>query len=104
MGDAVSFVDRSSPHEGLMFAGRVAEEFKLLSGVYVRTGALRVEVNNATAPLVADAVIAGADRADVTALLWLNPKAVDQQFGALHDRPVAAGAAIRAALREALQH
>ena len=65
MGDAVRFVDRQLPDEGLAFAGRVAEEFKLMSGVFVRVGSLRVELINAAAPWLADAVITGADRAFV---------------------------------------
>ena len=51
MGDVVTFVDRDKPEEGLAFAGRVAEEFKLQSGIFVRVGTLRVEVVSCTAPL-----------------------------------------------------
>ncbi len=103
LGDAVSFVDRSQPEEGLMFAGRVAEEFKLLSGIYVRTGALRVEVINAAAPLVSDAVIAGADRACVSVLLWLNGHAVRQRFGEPAALSPGHHPELRAALCQALQ-
>lgn len=81
MGDAVTFVDRQQPLEGLAFAGRVAEEFKLQSGIFVRVGSLRVEVINAAAPLIADAVITGADRAWVGALAWLNVKACQERYG-----------------------
>lgn len=81
MGDAVAFVDRREPHEGLAFAGRVAEEFKLQSGIFVRVGSLRVEIVGAMAPLVVDAVITGADRAWVGALVWLNVKACQERFG-----------------------
>ncbi|KQP49174.1 AMP-binding protein [Pseudorhodoferax sp. Leaf274] len=70
MGDAASFVDPADPQEGLLFAGRVAEEFKLTSGTFVRVGALRVQLIDALAPWVADAVITGADRGHVGALLW----------------------------------
>lgn len=103
MGDAVTFVDRSRPEEGLAFAGRVAEEFKLMSGVYVRTGSLRVDVINAAAPLVSDAVIAGADRAYVAVLLWLNLDAVRKELGSWGDTPISASAAVRTWLRDALQ-
>jgi feruloyl-CoA synthase len=72
MGDAASFVDRSHPEEGLIFAGRVAEEFKLQTGVFVRVGALRVAGIDATAPLLQDLVITGADQRYVGALAWLN--------------------------------
>lgn len=81
MGDAATFVDPQDPNEGLAFAGRVAEEFKLQSGVFVRVGSLRVECINALAPLVADVVVTGADRADVGLLVWLNPSACRDLIG-----------------------
>ena len=72
MGDAAAFVDRARPEEGLVFAGRVAEEFKLLTGVFVRVGNLRVTLLDAAAPLLQDVVITGADEREVGALAWLN--------------------------------
>ena len=81
MGDAVTFVDRSQPDEGLAFAGRVAEEFKLQSGIFVRVGSLRIEVINAAAPLLNDVVVAGADREYVALMAWPNPVAIRERFG-----------------------
>jgi feruloyl-CoA synthase len=72
MGDAASFVTPDDPNEGLLFAGRVAEEFKLVSGTFVRVGTLRVQLLDALAPYISDAVITGADRAQVGAMLWPN--------------------------------
>lgn len=72
MGDAVQFVDPGDPAQGLVFAGRVAEEFKLQSGVFVRVGALRSEVINAAHGLLSDVVVAGADQAYVALLAWPN--------------------------------
>jgi len=72
MGDAVQFVDPDDPAQGLVFAGRVAEEFKLQSGVFVRVGALRSEVINAAHGLLSDVVVAGADQAYVALLAWPN--------------------------------
>ncbi|RDK05999.1 AMP-binding protein [Cupriavidus lacunae] len=72
MGDAASFVEAGRPDEGLTFAGRVAEEFKLQSGVFVRVSSLRVDCLSAAAPLLSDLVITGADREYVGALAWLN--------------------------------
>lgn len=82
MGDAATFVDPDQPLDGLAFGGRVAEEFKLQSGVFVQVGSLRVECINALAPLVSDVVITGADRADVGALAWLNVNAARDLIGA----------------------
>lgn len=72
MGDAAAFVDREHPEEGFTFAGRVAEEFKLQSGVFVRVGGLRVAAIDAAAPLLHDVVVTGADQRYVGALAWLN--------------------------------
>lgn len=87
MGDAASFVDRSRPEEGLAFAGRVAEEFKLQSGVFVRVGSLRVTLLDAAAPLLQDLVITGADERYVGALAWLNVSAC-REFTGLRDADV----------------
>ena len=102
MGDAVTFVDRQQPLEGLAFAGRVAEEFKLQSGIFVRVGSLRVELINAAAPLIADAVITGADRAWVGALVWLNLKACQEKLETLSPAALAAEMAADPRLRAAL--
>lgn len=102
MGDAVTFVDRHQPLEGLAFAGRVAEEFKLQSGIFVRVGSLRVELINAAAPLIADAVITGADRAWVGALVWLNVKACQEKLGPLSATESAAELAANPGLRAAI--
>jgi feruloyl-CoA synthase len=72
MGDALQFVDPHRPQEGLTFSGRVTEEFKLLSGIFVRVGDLRVEALEAAHGLLADAVVAGADELFVSLLAWPN--------------------------------
>jgi feruloyl-CoA synthase len=72
MGDAVQFVDAARPEEGLTFSGRVAEEFKLQSGIFVRVGNLRPEALEAAGGLLTDAVVAGADEAFVALLAWPN--------------------------------
>jgi len=72
MGDALQFVDLQRPEEGLAFSGRVTEEFKLQSGVFVRVGALRVDAIEAAQGLLTDVVVAGADQAFVALLAWPN--------------------------------
>ena len=44
IGDAVRFADPADPAKGLVFDGRVAEDFKLSSGTWVSVGALRVKL------------------------------------------------------------
>jgi len=72
MGDAVSFFDPDDAAKGLVFAGRVAEEFKLQTGTWVSAGTLRAEVVTAASPYVRDAVICGLNETYVSAMLWPN--------------------------------
>lgn len=104
MGDAATFVDVQQPLEGLAFGGRVAEEFKLQSGVFVQVGSLRVDCINALAPLVTDVVVTGADRAEIGLLAWLNVNAARELVGR-GDAPLAeliAAPKLREAIRSRL--
>jgi feruloyl-CoA synthase len=67
-GDAATLID---PNRGLMFDGRIAENFKLLTGTWVAVGALRTRLLS-TAGVLSDAVIAGQDAEYVAALAWVN--------------------------------
>jgi feruloyl-CoA synthase len=73
IGDAMKFADAAAPGKGLVFDGRVAEDFKLASGTWVHVGAVRVKLIAAGNPLIQDAVITGHDRNEVGALLFLSP-------------------------------
>lgn len=75
IGDAVRLACVDDPSQGLLFDGRIAEDFKLASGVWVSVGRLRVAVLEACAPLVQDVVLAGQDQAELGLLLVLNPAA-----------------------------
>ena len=57
MGDAVTFADPERPEAGLRFAGRIAEQFKLVTGTWVSAGTLRAQLVAALAPMVRDVVI-----------------------------------------------
>ena len=72
IGDAVRFADEDDHARGIEFAGRVAEEFKLMSGTWVHTGALRVKAIAALAPLAQDIVITGHDRENIGLLIFPN--------------------------------
>jgi len=72
IGDAVRFVDPDRPEQGLLFDGRVAENFKLTSGTWVHVGALRLRAIAALAPLAQDVVVAGHDRDEVCFLIFPN--------------------------------
>ena len=71
-GDAVALADPGDPNAGLIFRGRIAEDFKLATGTFVRVGALRTALLSG-APVLSDAVITGEDRPFAGALAWLNP-------------------------------
>jgi feruloyl-CoA synthase len=77
IGDAMKFADPAQPGMGLVFDGRVAEDFKLTSGTWVHVGAVRVKLIAAGNPLIQDAVITGHDRDEVGALVFLSPAAKD---------------------------
>src|SRR4029079_1157591 len=47
IGDAVAFEDADDPGKGLLFDGRIAEDFKLSSGTWVSTGRLRARLIDA---------------------------------------------------------
>jgi feruloyl-CoA synthase len=80
-GDAVALADTGDLNAGLVFRGRIAEDFKLETGTFVRVGALRTALLSA-APLLADAVLAGENRGCVCALVWLNPAETGKLTGA----------------------
>ena len=61
-GDAVRLADPAEPARGIVFDGRLGENFKLSSGTWVNVGALRVAVIAAGAPVIEDAVVTGHDR------------------------------------------
>jgi feruloyl-CoA synthase len=69
LGDAFCFHDEANPGQGLVFEGRMAEDFKLATGTWVRVGPLRVAFLAHFAPLVRDVVIAGPERDTLTALV-----------------------------------
>jgi feruloyl-CoA synthase len=90
LGDAARFEDPDHPEKGLVFDGRVTEDFKLNSGTWVSVGTLRPDVVAACAPLVADAVICGQDKPYVGALLWPSPAAMKAAMEAAGGDPVKA--------------
>ena len=70
LGDAFTFADPADPARGLLFGGRIAEDFKLATGTWVHVGPLRTAVMDALAPLARDAVVAGLDRPDIGLLIF----------------------------------
>jgi feruloyl-CoA synthase len=90
LGDAVKFEDPNDPGEGLLFDGRVAEDFKLSTGTWVSVGPLRARFLGHFEPYVRDVVIAGGDREEIAALVFPH---VDVCRGLAKDLPADASAA-----------
>ena len=85
IGDAGRFVDPDDPSQGISFDGRVAEDFKLASGTWVRVGLLRVAALAAAAPVLQFALVTGHDREYVGLLGWPNLAACQKLCPGLED-------------------
>ena len=72
LGDALKFEDPADPREGLLFDGRIAEDFKLATGTWVNVGPLRARLLAQLEPYARDVVIAGGDRDEIGALIFPN--------------------------------
>lgn len=99
-GDAVRFVDLDDPSRGLIFDGRVAEDFKLDTGTWVQAGNLRMAALDRLKGLAQDVVICGHDRSEVGLFVFplpLDTAGAEQSHGALIQPDLAA--CIETALR-----
>ena len=75
LGDALKFEDPGDARAGLLFDGRVAEDFKLTTGTWVNVGLLRARLLAQLEPYARDVVIAGADHDEIGALIFPNLEA-----------------------------
>jgi feruloyl-CoA synthase len=80
-GDAGRLEDPEDPNKGLVFDGRVVEDFKLMTGTFVSVGNLRIAALAAASPLLMDAVVCGHDRDYVALLAWPNLGAARELAG-----------------------
>lgn len=69
-GDAGRLADTEEPRRGLVFDGRIAENFKLMSGTWVDVGQVRIQVISAGEPVIQDVVVAGHDRDAIGLLIF----------------------------------
>ena len=82
LGDSFALADPQDPAKGLLFRGRIAEDFKLSSGTWVNVGPLRARFIEHFAPLVRDVVIAGENRSELGALVFLSGEARREELRA----------------------
>lgn len=72
-GDAMKFVVEGDIQKGLKFDGRISEDFKLLTGTWVRAANLRLELLAQMGPLAQDIIITGADRSQIGLMIVPSP-------------------------------
>lgn len=93
IGDAGYLADPEQPERGVVFNGRVAEDFKLTTGTWVSVGTLRLRVVSAFAPYAQDAVITGHDRDQIGVLVFPTAAALQMPRDLL-DAHIARGLAV----------
>jgi len=106
LGDAARFVDPDAPSHGLIYDGRLSENFKLASGTFVSVGELRIAAVDAVGDAVTDAVVCGEGRESVGLMFYPNPdldpavvaEAVRAGIGRLNAAAKGAGGRVRRAL------
>ncbi|MEO6031994.1 MAG: feruloyl-CoA synthase [Burkholderiaceae bacterium] len=86
IGDAGRLQDVAHPEQGVVFDGRVAEDFKLGTGTWVSAGTLRPELVAAFSPYAQDLVLTGHDRSEIGVLLFPSPAASALAPTALADK------------------
>ncbi len=74
-GDAAELLDAADPSRGILFGGRIGENFKLASGTWVNVGALRLALLEAANELVDDVLLVGADRDELGVLVFARAAA-----------------------------
>jgi len=100
LGDAAKFIDENDPSQGLVFDGRVTEDFKLDSGTWVSAGTLRAHAVAAASPLLFDCVVCGQDKPFVGLLAWPSVAAAAQLCGTHDLNEIVAHPEIRAFVQE----
>jgi feruloyl-CoA synthase len=99
LGDAAKFIDETDPEKGLVFDGRVTEDFKLDSGTWVSTGTLRAQAVAAASPLIFDCIVCGQDKPYVALLAWPSALAAKEICGSADPEAVARDPKVHAFLR-----
>ena len=88
-GDAGTLADPDHPNKGIVFDGRVAEDFKLLTGSWVRTGTLRTAAISACPEVIEDAIVTGHDRDEIGLLIVPNIAGICELCGNAPDTELA---------------
>jgi len=100
LGDAAKFIDENDPEKGLVFDGRVTEDFKLDSGTWVSAGTLRAQAVGAASPAIFDCVVCGQDKPFVALLAWPNMQAAIAMTGKTNTDEILADPKLRSFVAE----
>lgn len=107
VGDAVRLADPAAPEKGVVFDGRLGENFKLASGTWVHVGELRLKLLEAASPIIQDCVITGHDRDELGVLVFPSENGCRRVAGeagaALQGEALWSCDAVLAHLRRALE-
>ena len=80
-GDAVRLVDPQDPNQGLMYDGRIAEDFKLNTGTFVNVGTLRNKILIQGNQLIQDVCVTGANLNAIGLLVFPKLEACAEHAG-----------------------
>ncbi len=95
LGDAFVFADEEKPSAGLVYRGRLAEDFKLSTGTWVHVGPLRTRFIEHFAPLVRDVVFAGEGRDEIAALVFPSQAFSKDEFVSKFEKLTSTGSSNR---------
>lgn len=105
-GDAVAWADPDHPEHGFVYAGRLAENFKLSTGTWVSVATVRGELLEHLRPCVADVVLAAPNQHELGAMLFIDFNRVRKQFpecASLSDQDVACHGPLKAFIAQGVQ-
>lgn len=102
-GDAMKFVDPDDMNRGMRFDGRISEDFKLLSGTWVRAAQLRIDMLACLGPVVSDLVITGANLNQIGVMIFPNMSELsDRGFDLTDDNGAITDAKLLAEIKDSL--
>ncbi|SEQ97541.1 feruloyl-CoA synthase [Amphritea atlantica] len=106
IGDAGKLKNRENPSEGILFDGRVSEDFKLSTGTWVCVASIRSRMYQNFGDLVSDGVVVGHNQDYISLMVIPGPKmrqlAGDTE-GRMSGHELFAVADVRAALQTSLE-
>lgn len=106
IGDAGYLLDSERPEKGIIFNGRVTEDFKLTTGTWVSVGTLRPLIVSTLAPYISDCIVCGHDQNEIAVLAFPTialRNLAGAEGGAMHADHLAQVPAVRRALLEKMK-